>query len=69
MATCPKCQGQMETGFMPDATYGGTLTASWVEGEPVKSFWAGLKLGGKRRIPARTDRCTKCGYLESYAKP
>jgi hypothetical protein len=66
--SCPKCQGQMEPGFMPDTTYGGHLTTSWVEGEPVKSFWVGLKLGDKRRIPIRTDRCTKCGYLESYAR-
>jgi hypothetical protein len=65
---CPKCQGEMEEGFIADATYGGVLTSKWVEGEPEKSFWTGIKTKGKEQIQISTYRCASCGYLESYAK-
>jgi hypothetical protein len=58
----------METGFIPDMSYAAILSSSWVEGEPAKGFLGNIKLGGKRRIAAKTFRCTKCGYLESYAR-
>jgi len=39
----------------------------WLEGEPEKSFWSGIKTEGRERLPVSTFRCPKCGYLESYA--
>jgi hypothetical protein len=45
-----------------------TLSASsWIEGEPEKSFWSGMKTKGKRRLAIVSYRCTKCGFLENYA--
>ena len=64
---CPKCQGAMAEGFVVDHTHGGASVSAWVEGEPRKSFWTGLKLGGSTPIDIATWRCRRCGYLESYA--
>jgi hypothetical protein len=66
---CPKCEGKMEEGYIPDATYGGLLTPSWVEGAPEKSTWRRLKTKGKRQLPVAAFRCTACGFLEFYARP
>lgn len=66
---CPKCPGKMEEGFVLDQTYGANTQSAWIEGEPVRSFWTGVKLKGKDRIPVTTLRCSRCGYLESYAIP
>jgi len=44
----------MADGFMVDNTHGGATVASWVEGEPKKSFWVGLKLGGTTKIEITT---------------
>lgn len=65
--TCPKCSSAMSEGFVVDHTHGGAGVAKWVEGEPKKSFWVGLKLGGTTQIEIVTWRCRRCGYLESYA--
>ena len=65
--TCPKCAGAMADGFIVDHSYGTASVASWVEGEPKKSFWVGLKLGGKSQVEITTWRCSRCGFLESYA--
>jgi hypothetical protein len=67
--TCGKCDGAMELGFLPDHTYGANLVARWAAGAPVASFWTNTKLKGVETIPVGTYRCTRCGYLESYARP
>lgn len=67
-STCPKCGGRMDEGFVLDHTYGANLQAAWVEGQPRRSFWTGLKLSGSAQHPITTCRCARCGYLESYAK-
>ncbi len=67
--TCPKCSGQMEEGFVLDQTYGANVQATWVEGPATRSFWTGVKLKGRERVPVTTLRCVRCGYLESYAMP
>jgi hypothetical protein len=67
---CPKCQGSMKEGFIIDHTHGGARTVgSWVEGKPEKSIWTGLKLGGRKPAPIEVWRCSRCGFLESYAPP
>lgn len=66
---CSKCQGLMEEGFIPDGI--GALRASkiteWYEGIAESSIWTGVKVTGTAHYKVRTYRCTKCGYLESYA--
>lgn len=65
---CPKCAGAMVDGYTVDqGDYGSTSVPSWREGEPKKSIWVGLKLGGTTPIEITTWRCRRCGYLESYA--
>lgn len=64
---CPKCGGAMIRGFIVDKTHGGTAVPAWVEGEPRKSLWTGLKLRGRTRIEIATSRCRSCFFLESYA--
>jgi predicted nucleic-acid-binding Zn-ribbon protein len=63
--SCPKCGGSFTEGFVVDETYGAHGVSAWVEGAPVKRFWAGIKVPEK--IEIRTYRCNRCGYLESYA--
>ena len=66
---CPKCSRGMEAGYVLDQVHGGYAQNSWVEGPPEKSFWLGLKVAGHQRLPVTTFRCSRCGYLESYARP
>jgi hypothetical protein len=64
---CLRCRAPMEAGFVPDNTHAGLQEQKWSPGEPEPSFWMGMKLKSDSVIPVRTLRCTKCGYLESYA--
>lgn len=65
---CPKCQGLMEEGFVLDRGHYDTRRVNtWVEGEPVKSFWSGIKVKNKLQFEVKTFRCGGCGYNESYA--
>lgn len=41
--------------------------ATWIEGKPQKSFWTGLKTGGKEHHQIQIYRCEACGFLENYA--
>lgn len=64
---CPKCEGLMAEGFIVDATHGGNVVSRWVEGQPERVFFGGLKIRGKTVHHVQTWRCQRCGYLESYA--
>jgi hypothetical protein len=59
----------MEAGFVLDQMYGEMAQTAWIEGAPERSFWTGVKLKGRERLPVSTFRCPACGYLESYAPP
>lgn len=60
----------MTRGFLLDGSQGERLGVTrWVEGEPEKSFWLGLKTGDRTVIEVTTYRCPKCGRLESFAQP
>jgi hypothetical protein len=66
---CLRCRGPMEPGFLLDRHHHHSLgTQDWVEGEPERSFWTGIKTRGKDKYPVRTFRCERCGYLEAYAR-
>ena len=65
---CLRCGGRMEEGYMLERAPNIELKVSeWVEGRPEKSFWVGLNLRHRNRLPIMTYRCEKCGWLESYA--
>lgn len=64
---CPKCERAMEEGYILESGQGGPSVSSWIEGPPEKSFWTGVKVRDRANLPIRTFRCTRCGYLESYA--
>jgi predicted nucleic-acid-binding Zn-ribbon protein len=66
---CPKCQGEMEQGFVLEISQGGRSVISWSSGQPKKSFFFGIKLFEVKQIPIGTFRCKDCGYLESFARP
>jgi hypothetical protein len=57
----------MERGFVLDQAHGQVTVAQWVAGEPVRSFWIGLKLRGRARLEVATWRCRRCGFLERWA--
>ncbi len=67
---CPKCAAEMEPGFVIDKGMPGSGSSSipeWADGVPERSIWTAVKLRGHERHPVSTFRCSRCGYLESYA--
>ena len=65
---CIRCRGRMEQGFVIDrGDHNALATQKWVEGEPERSFWQGLKTKNKTTHAVTSFRCERCGYLESYA--
>ena len=64
---CPKCRGRMEEGWMVDQGYGAIHQPSFVPGKPDKKWW-GIKVNKKAMVKIVTMRCTRCGFLENYAK-
>jgi len=65
--TCPKCAVQLSEGFLLERARHGRGVTEWIEGKPVVSFWTGLDLRGRTRLPVATWRCPRCGFLELYA--
>jgi predicted nucleic-acid-binding Zn-ribbon protein len=73
---CPKCRSRMEEGFIEEVTRNAIRAAKWIEGPPEERYLFGLKttpfIGlntkGKRQYEVTTYRCTRCGYLELYAR-
>jgi hypothetical protein len=63
-----RCHTPMQVGFVPDNIGNQFRQQHWFPGEPEKSFWSGLKIKWDQRIPIKTLRCPKCGYLESYTR-
>jgi hypothetical protein len=58
----------MERGFVADkAHYSVPGIQQWVQGDPERSFWSGIKMKGRNVRPVMTYRCERCGYLESFA--
>ena len=69
MSSCPKCSGSMTEGFIVDhGDYGAAHVSTFQSGPPQRSFWTGLKQDKKEQIAVTTMRCSRCGYLENYAK-
>ena len=66
--TCPKCDTDIERGFSADY-HEDIALHSWMRGTPKQNWFGNVKLSQKDMIPIATFRCTKCGFLESYARP
>ncbi len=64
--TRPKCQSSMVEGFVPQDQSGTKAVSGCAEGAPNKR-WYGVKVTGKP-IEIATWRCTRCGFLEQYAR-
>jgi len=65
---CPKCQNEMENGFLPDNQgYNSVVqVGDWALGPPRKQFGGNIVSDVHRPITA--FRCKNCGYIELYAK-
>lgn len=58
----------MEEGYVLDlADTNRRRAASWVEGEPERSFWFGLKTSSHAHHSITAYRCPRCGLLQQYA--
>jgi hypothetical protein len=57
----------MERGFVLDRRRNMAGPAQWVSGEPERSFWFGVKLGGRKRLTLAAYRCPRCGRMEFFA--
>ena len=69
---CSKCGGTMETGLIED--YYSPLDphpSQWATKSQTEVRVLGLTLTKTPnvRFPVTTYRCSKCGFLESYALP
>jgi len=65
---CAACRVPLQRGFMLDLGYNDQARAAeWVEGAPQPSFWRGLQLDGRLRLPVQSWRCPACGLLAQYA--
>lgn len=64
---CPKCQSSMAEGFVVDKKDGVSHVSSWLEGAPEKGFFGNIRFRGRKPVEIATWRCTRCGFLESYA--
>jgi len=65
---CPKCGGRFEAGFLLEQRDGNMKgVTEWVEGAPERGWFGTVKVHRKRRLAVQTQRCSRCGYLESYA--
>ncbi len=59
---CPKCNGKMIKGVIPDVTYGGYKLSKWAESVSGVFF---PKVVNPKHIDSY--RCKQCGFLENYA--
>jgi hypothetical protein len=66
--TCPKCAGEMQSGFVLDRNRYVESLGEWAVGEPRSNGWGGFKLPTGRRFPIRGVRCEGCGFVELYAR-
>jgi RNase P subunit RPR2 len=64
---CPKCQSSMVEGIILDKDHGGSRVSAWVEGLPDRGFFGNVRLRGRKPVEITSWRCTRCGFLESYA--
>jgi hypothetical protein len=58
----------MEPGFLLEQRDGNMKgVTEWVAGAPEKGWFGAVKVRGRRKLTVESYRCTRCGFLESYA--
>lgn len=65
--SCPQCSIGLQEGFLLELDQHARAVTKWVEGAPEKSFWLGLAIKGRQKLPVSAHRCPRCGYLALYA--
>ena len=65
--TCGKCGGAMAIGVIVDHSHGKSYPERWQKDEASVSKWWGLREDRKAQLDVETWRCSRCGFLESYA--
>ncbi len=66
---CPKCQGEMKQGFVPEyGDFSQVTPTDWIEGPPQKTLLRGTKVTEKTTIEIEAYRCSHCEFIELYAK-
>ncbi|QDT42741.1 hypothetical protein Pan241w_28300 [Gimesia alba] len=68
---CPKCNAEMEKGYLLDSSYGGARKAAWVKGDElptikITAFPPAVEITGEQYELA-VYRCPSCGLVETYA--
>jgi hypothetical protein len=58
----------MQEGLVVDLSYAGILRSMWVEDQVETHVVAGIADNHKRKLKTKTYRCSKCGFLDSYAR-
>ena len=67
---CPKCNGAMERGHIPDMGHGEILESRWAPGVPERRrFFGGIRWKPETQTSLAAYRCVSCGYVELYARP
>ena len=64
---CPKCQGEMFPGFIPDFGDQGARQSSFYAGDPRRAWFGGVKINENDAMPVGAYCCVACGFLEFYA--
>lgn len=64
---CSRCDGKLVKGFIYDlGHYEHKEQQVWVEGEPERSVWSGVKTKDRNAYSVDPYRCLDCGHLEFY---
>lgn len=63
---CPKCKGGMIRGTILDQAPGDARLPQWAPIKRVIKTWFGVRVTADA-LPVETYRCSRCGFLESYA--
>ena len=69
MMQCPKCNSEMDQGFVADYSGPAALVASWHPGHPEKKLVGHTKAPRAEGVPIGAYCCQSCNFLEFYAAP
>ena len=68
LRSCPKCQGTMEHGFIPEHIQGRRDILVWINGDAERSRWNNsVTITDRSMWGIRSYRCAMCEYVELYA--
>lgn len=65
---CDRCEGPMERGFVADTAHSSRRPGVWAEGLPESGIFGIKQFRKRRRFVIQAWRCTKCGWLDLYAR-